>query len=58
MLGIVVVSIFFGVVIARLQKKAKPMLDFFCSLYEVSMMLVNLVIWSVLFKPNCQVQII
>lgn len=45
MLGIVVVSIFFGVVIARLQKKAKPMLDFFCSLYEVSMMLVNLVIW-------------
>lgn len=45
MLGIVVLSIFFGVTIGRLEEKGKPLLDFFTSLYDASMMLVTLVIW-------------
>ena len=50
MLGIVVASIFFGVIVGRLEEKGQPLLDFFSSVYEASMMLVKLVIWSVLFK--------
>ncbi|KAL3868596.1 hypothetical protein ACJMK2_041397 [Sinanodonta woodiana] len=47
-LGIIVFSIFFGVVLAKMGKEGKPLLDFFTSLYTATMILIRLVIW---FSP-------
>lgn len=47
-LGLVVFSIFFGIIIGRMGQKGKPLLDFFDSLSEATMQLIRLVIWYVL----------
>ncbi|KAK3102562.1 hypothetical protein FSP39_012210 [Pinctada imbricata] len=44
-LGLVVFSIFFGVVIGRMGERGKPLVDFFNSLSEATMVLIHLVIW-------------
>ncbi|XP_060077404.1 excitatory amino acid transporter 1-like [Ylistrum balloti] len=44
-LGIVVFSIFFGIIIGRLGSKGKPLVALFESLCEATMVLIKLVIW-------------
>ncbi|XP_033738552.1 excitatory amino acid transporter 1-like [Pecten maximus] len=44
-LGLVVFSIFFGIIIGRLGKKGQPLVALFESLCEATMVLVKLVIW-------------
>ncbi|XP_056007353.1 excitatory amino acid transporter 3-like [Ostrea edulis] len=44
-LGLVVFSLFFGGILARLGEKGKPLIDVFDCLHLVTMKLINLVIW-------------
>jgi len=44
-LGMVVFSIFFGVVIGRMQERGRPLAELFETLCEATMTLVQLVIW-------------
>ena len=46
-LGLVVFSIFFGVIIGRMGTRGKPLIDLFDALCEATMKLVTLVIWYV-----------
>jgi Na+/H+-dicarboxylate symporter len=44
-LGLVVFSLFFGGILARLGQKGKPLVDVFDCLHLVTMKLIALVIW-------------
>ena len=44
-LGLVVFSLFFGGVLARLGEKGRPLIDVFDCLHLVTMKLITLVIW-------------
>lgn len=44
-LGIVMFSVIFGATIGKMQKKGKPLLDFFVSLSEAMMIITSWVIW-------------
>lgn len=44
-LGLIVFSIVFGVIIRKLKEDGRPLLDFFTSLLKAVMMLVSAIMW-------------
>lgn len=44
-IGLSLFSIVFGIVLARLREKGRPLIEFFCALNEAVMVIVHFVIW-------------
>ncbi|XP_060076947.1 excitatory amino acid transporter 1-like [Ylistrum balloti] len=45
MLGLIVVSIFIGCLLSKMEAKGKPLVDFFQSIYQVMMRLILIFLW-------------
>lgn len=44
-LGIITISIAFGLILGGMENEGKPMLDFFDCLHKASIRLINIVLW-------------